>query len=116
MFTSFEDALRSMLTGIFVEVAREVFPRSVQIGQQGNTGGDNRKNLVAPAGTPADGVPDLALSLDEAAAAIRMSTDWLRKECRHGRFPHVRLGRRLLFRPLAINAWLTRRETNADGP
>jgi len=57
---------------------------------------------------------DLALNLTEAAVAIRMSESWLRREAAAGRFPHIRLGRRLLFRPAAVDAWLRAREQGAE--
>jgi excisionase family DNA binding protein len=57
---------------------------------------------------------DLALSLTEASAALRMSESWLRRECKAGRFPHVRCGRRLLFRPAAVDAWLQARERSSN--
>ncbi|MCE9547390.1 MAG: helix-turn-helix domain-containing protein [Planctomycetia bacterium] len=53
----------------------------------------------------------LALNVTEAAEEVRVSASWLRREAKAGRFPCVRLGRRLLFRPEAIQQYLAERET-----
>jgi excisionase family DNA binding protein len=39
-----------------------------------------------------------------------MTTDWVYREVRAGRMPHIRLGRYVRFRRESIDAWLASRE------
>jgi hypothetical protein len=56
------------------------------------------------------GVPTEYLRLPEAAAYIRMSTQFLRKAHRTGRGPdRLRVGKCLLFTKTALDTWLSAR-------
>ena len=44
------------------------------------------------------------------AAILGMTTDWIYREVRAGRLPHIRLGRYVRFRQESIDAWLDRCE------
>ncbi len=46
------------------------------------------------------------LDADDIAAYIGMTTDWIYREVRAGRMPHIRLGRYVRFRRESIDAWL----------
>lgn len=54
---------------------------------------------------PADGSARL-LDADEIAVYIGMTTDWVYREVRAGRLPHIRLGRYVRFRRESVDAWL----------
>ena len=41
---------------------------------------------------------------------LGMTTDWVYREVRAGRLPHIRLGRYVRFRRESIDAWLDARE------
>lgn len=58
------------------------------------------------------------ISEREAAQRTGMSLPFLRHERRHGRGPaHLRLGRAVRYRPIAIDAWLDERTITAEsGP
>ncbi|MFZ0378751.1 MAG: helix-turn-helix domain-containing protein [Solirubrobacteraceae bacterium] len=50
------------------------------------------------------------LEADDVARYIGMTTDWIYREVRAGRMPHIRLGRYVRFRLESIDAWLAARE------
>jgi excisionase family DNA binding protein len=57
-------------------------------------------------------VPRL-LEADDVARYLGMRTDWVYREVRAGRLPHIRLGRAVRFRRESIEAWLEARERAA---
>jgi len=50
------------------------------------------------------------LEAEEVADYLGMRTDWVYREVRAGRLPHIRLGRAVRFRRESIEAWLESRE------
>jgi excisionase family DNA binding protein len=54
--------------------------------------------------------PGRLLGADDVARYIGMTTDWIYREVRAGRMPHIRLGRYVRFRRESIDAWLVARE------
>lgn len=54
--------------------------------------------------------PSRLLEADDVARYIGMTTDWIYREVRAGRMPHIRLGRYVRFRLESIDAWLAARE------
>lgn len=50
------------------------------------------------------------LEADDVAEYLGMRTDWVYREVRAGRLPHIRLGRAVRFRRESIDAWLEARE------
>lgn len=54
------------------------------------------------------------LEADEVARYLGMRTDWVYREVRAGRLPHIRLGRAVRFRRESIEAWLESRERGAS--
>jgi excisionase family DNA binding protein len=50
------------------------------------------------------------LEAEDIAAYLGMRTDWVYREVRAGRLPHIRLGRAVRFRLESIDAWLESRE------
>ncbi len=54
--------------------------------------------------------PVRLLEADDIARYIGMTTDWIYREVRAGRMPHIRLGRYVRFRRESIDAWLVARE------
>lgn len=54
--------------------------------------------------------PGRLLEADDIARYIGMTTDWIYREVRAGRMPHIRLGRYVRFRRESIDAWLVARE------
>ncbi|MGD8453218.1 MAG: hypothetical protein PVJ57_15475 [Phycisphaerae bacterium] len=50
--------------------------------------------------------PELFLPLRRAAARLGVPAAWLRAEAHAGRVPHLRVGRRLLFNPAAVETVL----------
>ena len=46
------------------------------------------------------------LTVDEVAARLGVTKDWVWAQARAGRIPHVRLGRYRRFREESIDAWL----------
>jgi excisionase family DNA binding protein len=50
------------------------------------------------------------LEADDIASYLGMRTDWVYREVRAGRLPHIRLGRAVRFRQESIDAWLESRE------
>lgn len=50
------------------------------------------------------------LEADDVARYIGMTSDWVYREVRAGRMPHIRLGRYVRFRRESIDAWLAARE------
>lgn len=55
------------------------------------------------------------LEADDVARYLGMRTDWVYREVRAGRLPHIRLGRAVRFRRDSIEAWLAARERGASG-
>jgi excisionase family DNA binding protein len=53
------------------------------------------------------------LEADDVAEYLGMRTDWVYREVRAGRLPHIRLGRAVRFRRESIEAWLEARERAA---
>ena len=54
------------------------------------------------------------LEADDVARYLGMRTDWVYREVRAGRLPHIRLGRAVRFRRDSIEAWLAARERGAS--
>jgi len=54
------------------------------------------------------------LEADEMAEYLGMRTDWVYREVRAGRLPHIRLGRAVRFRRESIDAWREARERAAS--
>jgi len=54
--------------------------------------------------------PGRLLEADDVARYIGMTTDWIYREVRAGRMPHIRLGRYVRSRRESIDAWLAGRE------
>jgi excisionase family DNA binding protein len=46
------------------------------------------------------------LTPDQVCALLQVDKQWLYKECQRKRFPHVKLGRQLRFRPAEVQAYL----------
>jgi excisionase family DNA binding protein len=59
-----------------------------------------------PGGQALSSGPARLLDAEEIAAYIGMTTDWVYREVRAGRLPHIRLGRYVRFRRESIDAWL----------
>lgn len=53
------------------------------------------------------------LEAEDVAAYLGMRTDWVYREVRAGRLPHVRLGRAVRFRQESIDAWIRANEQGA---
>ena len=62
------------------------------------------------AGKEDRGAPGRLLEAEDVARYIGMTTDWIYREVRAGRLPHIRLGRYVRFRRESIDAWLAARE------
>lgn len=54
--------------------------------------------------------PARLLEAEDVADLLGMTTDWVYREVRAGRLPHIRLGRYVRFRRESIDAWLDARE------
>ena len=50
--------------------------------------------------------PSRLLEAEDVADMLGMTTDWIYREVRAGRLPHIRLGRYVRFRRESIDAWL----------
>jgi excisionase family DNA binding protein len=57
--------------------------------------------------------PSRLLETEDVARYIGMTADWVYREVRAGRMPHIRLGRYVRFRRESIDAWLVARERGA---
>jgi excisionase family DNA binding protein len=53
------------------------------------------------------------LEAEDVADYLGMRTDWVYREVRAGRLPHIRLGRAVRFRRESIEAWLESNERGA---
>ena len=54
------------------------------------------------------------LEVEDVANFLGMRTDWVYREVRAGRLPHIRLGRAVRFRRESIEAWIQSRERGAS--
>ena len=54
--------------------------------------------------------PARLLEAEDVAGLLGMTTDWIYREVRAGRLPHIRLGRYVRFRRESIDAWLDAHE------
>jgi excisionase family DNA binding protein len=54
------------------------------------------------------------LEVEDVANILGMRTDWVYREVRAGRLPHIRLGRAVRFRRESIEAWIQSRERGAS--
>lgn len=54
------------------------------------------------------------LEAEDVANYLGMRTDWVYREVRAGRLPHIRLGRAVRFRRESIDAWIESRERGAS--
>lgn len=61
--------------------------------------------VVRPAGDSAR-----LLEAEDVANYLGVRTDWVYREVRAGRLPHIRLGRAVRFRSESIEAWIDSRE------
>ena len=50
------------------------------------------------------------LEAEDVANYLGVRTDWVYREVRAGRLPHIRLGRAVRFRSESIEAWIDSRE------
>jgi excisionase family DNA binding protein len=50
------------------------------------------------------------LEVEDVANYLGVRTDWVYREVRAGRLPHIRLGRAVRFRRESIEAWVDSRE------
>jgi len=50
------------------------------------------------------------LEVEDVADYLGVRTDWVYREVRAGRLPHIRLGRAVRFRRESIEAWVDSRE------
>ena len=50
------------------------------------------------------------LAAEDVANYLGVRTDWVYREVRAGRLPHIRLGRAVRFRRESIEAWIDSRE------
>jgi excisionase family DNA binding protein len=57
-------------------------------------------------GEPRHSLPPLLLDAHEAARALRLSERTLWARTKAGEIPHVRIGRRVLYSPAALERWL----------
>jgi excisionase family DNA binding protein len=55
------------------------------------------------------------LEVDDVADYLGVRTDWVYREVRAGRLPHIRLGRAVRFRRESIEAWIDSRERGVPG-
>jgi len=46
------------------------------------------------------------LTADQVAQLLQVHKEWLYDQCNEGKFPHVRLGRNIRFRPLEVQRYL----------
>jgi excisionase family DNA binding protein len=53
------------------------------------------------------------LEAEDVARYLGMRTDWVYREARAGRLPHVRLGRAVRFRRESLEAWVASQEARA---
>ena len=53
-------------------------------------------------------------SVAQEAQRLGVSKGWLYMEARAGRFPHVRLGARILLDPSQVDAFLARRSVSVE--
>jgi excisionase family DNA binding protein len=65
------------------------------------------EDLRAGASAPS---PPKLLEVEDVADMLGMTTDWIYREVRAGRLPHIRLGRYVRFRRESVDAWLDARE------
>jgi excisionase family DNA binding protein len=68
-----------------------------------------RLSALADAREP-EPVPERLLEAEDVAGILGMTTDWVYREVRAKRLPHIRLGRYVRFRRESIEAWLDARE------
>jgi excisionase family DNA binding protein len=71
---------------------------------------ERREPVVGPVGAQPRA---RLLEADEVARYLVMRTDWVYREVRAGRLPHIRLGRAVRFRQESIDAWIEARERGA---
>jgi excisionase family DNA binding protein len=55
------------------------------------------------------------LEAEDVATYLGVRTDWVYREVRAGRLPHIRLGRAVRFRRESIEAWIDSRERGMPG-
>jgi excisionase family DNA binding protein len=55
------------------------------------------------------------LEAEDVANYLGVRTDWVYREVRAGRLPHIRLGRAVRFRSDSIEAWIDSRERGVPG-
>lgn len=53
-----------------------------------------------------DAPPRAVITAQEVADMIGVHVQWVYKETRRGRIPHIRLGRAIRYRPESIEQWL----------
>ena len=75
-----------------------------------STAPDRRRPFVPDGAEPGTRL----LEAEEVARYLGMRTDWVYREVRAGRLPHIRLGRAVRFRRESIEAWLESRERGAS--
>ena len=66
---------------------------------------------VPPTDAPSPRTPgSRLLEAEDVADYLGVRTDWVYREVRAGRLPHIRLGRAVRFRRESIEAWIESRE------
>jgi excisionase family DNA binding protein len=56
------------------------------------------------------------MTAEEVASILQVTPAWVYAETRRRRIPHVRLGRYVRYRRLALQAWLDDMERSSTGP
>lgn len=70
---------------------------------------------VTPPSTPSSrSAGTRLLEAEDVADYLGVRTDWVYREVRAGRLPHIRLGRAVRFRRESIEAWIESRERGAS--
>lgn len=83
------------------------------------TAGRTRVRWITPMSTPLEDTDDAScclpryLSAGEAGAYLRLSLSWIRKATRAGTIPCARIGTRVVYDRLDLDAWVAARKRAA---
>jgi len=69
-----------------------------------------RDDATSPVFLPSATAGTRLLEVEDVANYLGVRTDWVYREVRAGRLPHIRLGRAVRFRRESIEAWVDSRE------